>query len=378
MDKLSSFLRSFGHVRNIMKSQQSTGKPAAFSTTGSSKSYYDAAAKEAELRQESSQWDTSNPKPALPGDIPTIDVSNWLETNAPEELQKLGKALKAACEEVGFHQLVGHGLPRSTTDGILNQTRRFHELPNKIKEKIKMDKPDFPLGGVGYLNYGNRKLPKRDTSNQNASFLVKADHTIDLHRDNQWLAEEELPGFQEAVTNYSREMTALAKKLLPIYATALGLEPDYFDPAFERPFFRLRMSHYPTQPQSTASPLFGISPHVDTSFFTLLLTDGSPGLCLFHHPRGEWIQMPPLSEPNALIVNSGELLRQWSNDTFLSVRHFVKPPSSEGKDRYSVPFFFNANSDYKMECLPTCQGPTNPPKYPPFSYNESQGVVQGE
>ena len=46
--------------------------------------------------------------------------------------------------------------------------------------------------------------------------------------------------------------------------------------------------------------------------------------------------------------------------------------------RYSIPFFLNANSDYKMDCIPSCCGPDHPAKYPPISYNESQGVVQGE
>jgi len=37
-----------------------------------------------------------------------------------------------------------------------------------------------------------------------------------------------------------------------------------------------------------------------------------------------------------------------------------------------------ANADYRMHCIPTCQSATNPPKYPPFSYLESQANVQGE
>jgi isopenicillin N synthase-like dioxygenase len=75
-------------------------------------------------------------------------------------------------------------------------------------------------------------------------------------------------------------------------------------------------------------------------------------------------------------VNSGELLRQWSNDRFLSTRHFAN--NTSGESRYSVPFFFNANADYPMECLPSCHGPGNPPRYPTISYKESQAVVQGE
>jgi len=78
-----------------------------------------------------------------------------------------------------------------------------------------------------------------------------------------------------------------------------------------------------------------------------------------------------------LVVNSGELLKQWTNDEFLSVKHFAN--NTDGVNpRYSVPFFFNANSDYPMACVPTCTGPDRPKKYPTVSYAQSQGVVQGE
>ena len=105
-----------------------------------------------------------------------------------------------------------------------------------------------------------------------------------------------------------------------------------------------------------------------STFFTLLLPDG-PGLTIFSHQRQAWIEVPLIE--GALIVNSGELLKQWSNDRFLSTRHFAN--NTAAHDRYSVPFFFNANADYPMACLPTCHGPDNPPKYPTISYNQSQG-----
>lgn len=152
---------------------------------------------------------------------------------------------------------------------------------------------------------------------------------------------------------------------------ALDLEPDFFEPAFTDPFWRLRLTHYP--PGQSDDQGFGIAPHVDTTFFTLLLTDG-PGLTIQHRGREQWITVPTVDD--AFVVNSGELLRQWSNDRFLSTRHFADNPSPT--DRYSVPFFFNATADHVMACFPSCHGPDNPPRYPPFSYLQSQGVVQGE
>jgi len=333
---------------------------------------YDAAAKEAQLRAEASLWKTLSTQPANPGDVPIIDVSRWFATNDHAELQRLGDALRSANGQVGFYQLVGHDIQPSEFAAILTQNRRFHALPDSVKQGVAMDLPGCKIGGTGYLGYGNWKLPTRNNPNQNAAFVIKRDHRISSD-DNLWPKEDELPGFRESVERYGELSESLAKRLLPIYAVALGLKEDYFQKAFEAPFFRLRMSHY--QPSNGEKTGFGIHPHVDTSFFTLLLTDGVPGLSIFSYQRNEWIQVPTPG-PNALIVNSGELLRQWSNDRFLSTRHFVT--NTTDRDRYSVPFFFTPNSDYRMQCLPTCCGPDRPPKYPPFSYNESQGVVQGE
>ena len=81
--------------------------------------------------------------------------------------------------------------------------------------------------------------------------------------------------------------------------------------------------------------------------------------------------------PGALVVNTGELLKQWSNDRFLSVKHYV-PPHRGDTDRYSVPFFFNATADYPMACLSSCADEDNPPRYPTVSYLESQAAAQHE
>ena len=135
----------------------------------------------------------------------------------------------------------------------------------------------------------------------------------------------------------------------------------------------MRLTRYPIVPDKAADE-YGISPHVDTTFFTIL-AQNSPGLVIFSEPRQCWIHAPVIED--AFIVNTGELLKQWTNDRYLSVKHFADNNTGEAS-RYSIPFFFNANPDYRMHCIPTCCDAKNPPKYPPFSYLESQGVVQGE
>ena len=235
-----------------------------------------------------------------------------------------------------------------------------------------MDRPDWPVGGVGYLPLKNLKLPARAKGNLNEAFIVKCDHKLGM-TDNQWPDEEAIPGFREAVEKYAAALETLGNRLLPIFANALEMPADFFDEAFVSPLYRLRMTHYPPLAEMPGDE-FGIAPHVDTTFCTILAQD-RPGLCIFSEARQQWIRAPLLE--NSFIVNSGELLRQWTNDRFISVKHFANNNTAE-QSRYSIPFFLNANSDYRMHCIPSCCGADNPSKYPPISYAESQGVVQGE
>lgn len=335
-------------------------------------SAFDAAEKERQLLAESESWDTTAPVAAEPGDVPIIDVGAYLTTGAGDALTQVAAELREASEQVGFYQLVGHGIDDSLVSETFAAARNFHALPFEDKMKIRMDDPGWPIGGVGYLPVGERKLPRRAQGNRNEAFLIKSDRTID-YDDNRWPAEHVLPGFRATVERYAVAVSGLAVSVLPIYATALGLDADFFTPAFEHPFWRLRLTRYPDEGPARSGSAFGIAPHVDTTFFTLLLQD-APGLTIYSHRRSRWISVPVVD--GAFVVNSGELLRQWTNDRFLSTRHFAN--NASGTDRYSIPFFFNATADHPMECLPTCHGPDNPPKYPTISYLESQAAVQGE
>lgn len=333
---------------------------------------FDAQAKEEALKSESEHWDTSNPEDARADDIPLIDLHAYFTSEDDRELDTVAEQLRAACEETGFYSITGHQIPGSDIEETFEQARLFHKLPVESKNKLLMDRPDWQVGGMGYLPFKNRKLPARDTGNLNEAFILKCDDKLGMD-DNQWPAESSLSEFRAVVERYARQMEALGKRLLPIYARALGVEKRFFKAAFEKPFYRLRMTHYPaTEYDPTIG--YGISPHVDTSFCTILAQD-SPGLTVYSERRQVWVKAPVVE--GGFIVNTGELLKHWSNDRFLSTRHFANNNVST-TSRYSIPFFFNANPHYIMTCIPSCCGEDNPAKYPPISYAQSQGVVQGE
>ena len=85
-----------------------------------------------------------------------------------------------------------------------------------------------------------------------------------------------------------------------------------------------------------------------------------------------WIEAPALS--GHLLINNADLCSRWTNDRFRSAPHRVI--NKTGETRYSIPFFTASRSDVLLECLPTCHGPDNPPKYPPRSYGEYFGEIR--
>ncbi|PYM58228.1 MAG: hypothetical protein DMD77_09370 [Candidatus Rokuibacteriota bacterium] len=110
---------------------------------------------------------------------------------------------------------------------------------------------------------------------------------------------------------------------------------------------------------------FGQGPHTDNSFITMLAREDTPGLAV-RLPSGEWLAPPVI--PGTFLVNLGNIMKRWSNDRFLSTPHGVL--NDTGKDRYSIAFFFSPNVEAVIECLPSCTGADNPPRYPPAVYRD--------
>lgn len=88
-----------------------------------------------------------------------------------------------------------------------------------------------------------------------------------------------------------------------------------------------------------------------------------PGLQL-RMPSGDWLDMPYV--PGSFAVNFGDMLHRWTNGRFKSTPHRALPPV--GRDRYAIPFFLGPAFDCPIECLPSCTGPTDLPRWPLITY----------
>ena len=207
-----------------------------------------------------------------------------------------------------------------------------------------------------------------DKPDLNEAFFVKRERPPDdplvragrrFAGPNQWPAR--LPGFRDAVLAYTDAVDALGRQLLPLCAMALDLPPDTFDGAFAESQFSFRLTHYP--PVASEPNQFGIAPHTDANFMTFLAQSEVPGLQV-RLPDGTWVDVPYV--PGSFAVNSGDMLKRWTNDRFKSTPHRALPPV--GRPRYAIPYFMGPHLDTEIACLPTCRGPENPPRHPPITY----------
>jgi isopenicillin N synthase-like dioxygenase len=302
--------------------------------------------------------------------IPILDVTRYFAGDTAD-LPRLGAQLRDAFENVGFYYLRGHGVPRSLIHAAFAQCERFHAQPMEQKLAVRINEHN-----IGYMAMGGSVARSSTVNNNtkpsvNEAFFLRRERTPDdpdviankrFRGLNQWPAN--LPGFRETALAYMSTLERVGQRLVRIYAVALDLPADYFDPMFAQPNMIQRFTHYPPQPFYEDNQ-FSIAPHTDSGFMTLLAPSAVPGLSI-RLPDGTWFDAP--SDPEAFIVNGGDILRRWTNDRFLSTPH--RAINTSGRARYAIPFFFDTHPDTLIECLPTCQSPDNPPKYPPITYDE--------
>jgi len=299
--------------------------------------------------------------------IPVIDLEPYL-AGRPNAAAATAAELGHALREVGFFVVVNHRVPQTLIDATFAEARRFHAQPMENKLTLRMNEHNNGYMMLGRYAVWTSGVNANDKPDLNEAFFVKRERSPDdplvragrrFAGPNQWPAN--LPGFRETVLAYTEAVDALGRRLLPLLALDLDLPPDTFDVAFAESQFSFRLTHYP--PVTAEPNQFGIAPHTDSNFMTFLAQSEVPGLQV-RMPDGTWVDVPYV--PGSFAVNSGDMMQRWTNDRFKSTPHRALPPV--GRPRYAIPYFMGPHLDTEIACLPTCQGPGNPPRYPPTSY----------
>lgn len=278
---------------------------------------------------------------------------------------------RSAYREVGFAYLAGHGIPQQLIDDVFDAAAQFHALPLATKMQIELN--EIHRGFIPINTSTDRKstLANVRKPNQSESFMMMREAGPNdpdvvagayLAGANQWPA---LPGFRETVVAYEQAMLQLAQRVTNVVADVLADSNREMPGSFERPTTWLRLLHYPSQPPTAPDDLYGSAPHTDFGFITLLAQDDVGGLQV-QSPDGDWIDAPP--RPGTFVMNVGQMLHQWSNGFLRATPHRVINRS--GRERYSVPFFFDPNVATVIAPLASCVSADQPARFEPVVFGE--------
>ncbi len=298
--------------------------------------------------------------------LPVLDLGPYM-AGEPGAAEKAAAQLREINESIGFMSIINHGVSPELIDATFEQSARFHAQSMDAKLAVKVD-----LAMAGYLPMRSSttrtsSLSTGNKPNENEAFFIKRLGT-DAGADDRWPAN--LPGFRERALAYYDAMDALSQKLLPLYALALDLPADYFADKCDMPLTSLRLTHYPSV--AYGSDQFGIAPHSDSSFFTLLAQNKVPGLQV-KTQDGEWINAEVI--PYAFVVNTGDVLHRWTNGKFLSTPH--RAYNTAQTPRYAIPYFFHPNANTLIDVLPGCERPGEAPLFPALTTEEYQAWFRG-
>jgi isopenicillin N synthase-like dioxygenase len=299
--------------------------------------------------------------PIMPDKLPIIDLGGSGESDGAS-LNRIVADVGAACRQVGFFYVVNHGVEAALIAEAFTQSHRLFGLPLVDKRALAIEK----IGGNrGYSGLLHEALDPAQGPDMKEAFNIG----LDLAPDDPELAAgkpfrslnawPELPGFRKTALAYYDACAALGARLHRVFASDLGLKPDFFAEKFDRPMATLRFLHYPASKAIAAAT--GAGEHTDYGNLTLLATDDVGGLEV-RTRDGHWIEAPVV--PGAFIVNIGDCLMRWTNDVYVSTPHRVINRSA--RERYSIAFFYDPDPDAMVETIPSCVGKGEVTRYAPI------------
>jgi len=293
-------------------------------------------------------------------EIPVIDLAPLIDGS---DEAAVAAALGRAAETVGFLYVRNHGVPQDLIDGMFAAAKAFFDQPEAEKARFHIRNSSVHRG---YFPLFEENTDPGLTADLKEGFDIGRDlgpddakvaAGIPLHGPNQW--PDAPDGFKATADAYFAAVRGLARRILRGFAIALDLDPDFFEDKTNEPLAQLRLLHYPPQQGHIQSRTLGCGAHTDYGCLTVLAQDPNGGLQV-RNAAGEWIAAPPI--PGTFVINLGDQLARWTNGRFSATPHRVINVS--GKERYSMPFFFDPNFETWIECLPTCRVPGEEPKFP--------------
>lgn len=243
-----------------------------------------------------------------------------------------------------------------------------------------------PQSNRGYVITGQEKLASIELTDK-IGFVRESfpdlKETMEIGREgvedlpNRWPdhLDDDGRAFKKTMLSFFDMCNSLHKQIMRAVALGMRLPELFFEEFLNQDDNNLRLLHYPP----VRKEIFRRNPrqvrageHSDYGSITLLFQDRHGGLQA-RSPRGTFVDITPVAD--AIVVNAGDLLARWSNDTIKSTRHrVIEPPKPAGEEsendqrdsypsRYSIAYLCNPNNDKLIDALPGTYGEAVPKKY---------------
>ncbi|XP_010265452.1 PREDICTED: 1-aminocyclopropane-1-carboxylate oxidase homolog 4-like [Nelumbo nucifera] len=280
--------------------------------------------------------------------IPTVDLSGITSNRRIIIVDQI----REASHELGFFQIINHGIP----SGVLNRTiaavKGFNEQPTEVKSW-----------------YYGRGMSRGVAFSTNFDlFQSKAASwrdTIQLRFGSVAPDYDSIPEIcRKELIEWDQHITRLGETLMEILCEGLGLDAGKLKELMCLDE-RIAVAHYyPYCPQPDLT--YGITSHTDPGALTVLVQNEIGGLQVKHGE--DWVDVKPIA--GALVINIGDLLQIISNDEYRSVEHRVLAnPFPEA--RVSIASFFNPSRREDLYGpLPELVSAKKPALYRQFTFNE--------
>ncbi|KAJ3674910.1 hypothetical protein LUZ60_005526 [Juncus effusus] len=295
----------------------------------------------------------NNPQPFDPNqtarveecNLPLVDLNRLISKNS-ETISACKRDIITAASEWGFFQVVNHGIPYDLLLELRELQKKIFQEPHEKKRSEKL----YKLSPDSYC-WGTPSATKLEQLSWSEAYHIPLNSIDTMNRN--------------IIGEISTALSKLAHDLASILSTHLGdKNGDYVKESCTRDTCYLRLNHYPICEEPSGA--FGLAPHTDSDFLTILYQDQVGGLQLWKHDT--WFTVRP--NPHALIINIGDLFQAWSNDMYKSVKHRVLVNSRV--ERFSVAYFLCPSYETVIK------GYSDPSVYKRFTFGEYRQQIKDD
>ncbi|CAM0905176.1 unnamed protein product [Alopecurus aequalis] len=298
-------------------------------------------------------------------DLPVIDLA-VLEKGRDTAAAELCRAeIVRAATEWGFFQVTNHAVPQVLLDKLREEQVRVFRRPFQRK----VNEPLLDFSQESY-RWGTPTATSLEQLSWSEAYHIPITPPSAPEHDYQVATANEDDYYTRyVIEEVSTAMWQLAQQLASILIRELQRDDDHeMMMSCTRSTCFLRLNRYPPCGSGGA---FGLCPHTDSDFLTILRPqDSVGGLQLLK--AGRWLTMKP--SPSELVVNIGDLLQAWSNDLYRSVEHRVVAHAA--RERFSVAFFLCPSYDTVICPRRRPEGSQIESLYSSFTFGEYRSQIR--